>query len=311
MLSVNITDATKQNVLVTGARGYIGTSILRCLSNDFNITGLSRSDCDLTDVVQTDMLIDALLDSSVHFDSVVHCAVAGGSRNSVDSDDVISKNEAMFAFIVKLQKLGIVDRIINIGSGAEYDRRLPITKNSSRDELHPIDPYGLSKQLIQSKMNTLNNAFTLRVYGVFDENEISTRFIRSALLNYIYELPICVYKSINASMDFIYMQDFISILKLYLVCNVPHSLFKEVDCVYEDNISMYGISKFINTINDYSVQIIINDSASHSFNGSYQGDPSNLIQLVHTSNTLTDYDGIKLIGLREGIRTMYNKLKNV
>ena len=78
-------------VLVTGGNGYIAKSITKALSNKHNIVSITRKDFDLTDRYATDKWFQ-----NKHFDVVIHTAVKGGSRLTLDGSEVFHQNLQMF-----------------------------------------------------------------------------------------------------------------------------------------------------------------------------------------------------------------------
>ena len=78
------------------------------------------------------------------YDVVVHCAVIGGSRLKKDEGDVMWKNILMFENVVRVFK----GKLIYFSSGAAL-RGNP-----------PTDPYGLSKWIIDRRIDTIPNTQT-------------------------------------------------------------------------------------------------------------------------------------------------------
>ena len=138
-------------VCVLGAAGFVGKNLLR----DTNWTGVTRQELDLTDP-------EAVKDyfKKHEYDIVIHCAVVGGSRLRPDDGEVFYKNLLMFENVVVAFK----GKLIYFSSGAAL-RGNP-----------PSDPYGMSKWLIDRRIETLPNAYSLRIWGCYGPGEPSTRF---------------------------------------------------------------------------------------------------------------------------------------
>ena len=138
-------------VCVLGAGGFVGKNLLR----DTDWVGVTRQDLDLTDQKAVEEYF------GVHdYDVVIHCAVVGGSRLSLDNGEVIHKNILMFENVIKVFK----GKLLYFSSGAAL-RGNP-----------PTDPYGLSKWIIDRRIDTLPNAYSLRIWGCYGHNELPTRF---------------------------------------------------------------------------------------------------------------------------------------
>ena len=138
-------------VCVLGAAWFIGKNVLR----DTDWTGVTRQELDLTDPEAVKEYF-----RKHEYDVVIHCAVIGGSRLRPDDGEVFYKNLLMFENVVVAFK----GKILYFSSGAAL-RGNP-----------PSDPYGMSKWLIDRRIETLPNAYSLRIWGCYGPGEPSTRF---------------------------------------------------------------------------------------------------------------------------------------
>jgi GDP-L-fucose synthase len=253
-------------ILITGGNGYIAKSIYYYLQNKYDITTISRKDIDLTDCE-----LVANWFKNKEFDIVIHCAIEGGNRLQQDTYEITDANLKMYYNLLKHRSH--YKKFIHLGSGAElYDKD---------------SPYGLSKHVIRKSILEKNEFYNLRIFAVFDENESDTRFIKANIKRYINKEPIEIYE--DKYMDFIYMQDLIKIIEIYIENN---KLQKETDCVYNTTYSLTKISQIINDLDNYKVQVQIKNSIG--------------INYVGQGNSLI----IDFIGLKEGIKNVYRKLKN-
>lgn len=136
---------------VLGAGGFIGKNLLR----DTDWVGVTRQELDLTDLEAVEKYFE-----EHEYDVVIHCAVIGGSRLKPDNGEVFYKNLLMFESVTRVFK----GRILYFSSGAAL-RGDP-----------PTDPYGLSKRLIEHRIDTIPNAHVLRIWGCYGPGELPTRF---------------------------------------------------------------------------------------------------------------------------------------
>jgi GDP-L-fucose synthase len=255
-------------VLITGGNGYIARSLAKKLQYpESNVVCVGRKDFDLTNQKET-----AEFFKYNYFDVVIHTAVVGGSRLKKDDADVVDQNLMMYYNLVTNQKS--FGKLITFGSGAELYAK--------------ETPYGLSKHIIRKSMELKPNYYNLRIFGVFDENELDTRFIKSSIKKYINKEPINIHQ--NKFMDFFYMEDLVSLIKFYIFND---KLEKEINCNYPETITLLDIANYINTLSDYKVNINIENE---NLGSGYMGQFNNI--------------GLNYIGLKEGIKKIYNALKN-
>ena len=141
-------------VCILGSNGFIGSNLLKC---DPTWAGITRQQLDLT--IQKD--VDTFFESN-SFDVVVHCAVVGGSRLQEDQGSVCFKNILMFENVVR--HLDKFTKLVYFSSGA------------SKRGNPPSDPYGLSKWIIDKRIETLSNVYSLCIWGCYGPGELETRF---------------------------------------------------------------------------------------------------------------------------------------
>ena len=255
-------------ILITGANGYIGKSLYNALKDKYEITAITRQDFDLT-------AVEAMIDffKGKYFDVVLHCAIAGGGRLKKDGWEVMDVN--LCAYYNLLQCRPHYGKLINFGSGAE--------------NYFPDTPYGLSKKIIGKSVSNIENFYNVIIYGVFDENELDTRFIKANIKRYINKEPILIYD--NKEMTFFYMKDLIMLTE-HLVVTKSSALMKNNYASYVENHTLLRVAEIINELDDYKVPILVDTK------------PGN--------NYVTSYNAgyyLPYLGLKAGIIETYNKLK--
>lgn len=230
-------------ILITGGNGYIGSSLHSYLSDRYEVTSVTRNDFDLRN--QRDVT-KWFKDKS--FDAVIHTAIRGGSRLHKDHMSIVLENIMMYQnlFINKHR----YSKFINLGSGAELYAR--------------NTPYGFSKHLIRESVLSNNNFYNIRIFGLFDKNELDTRFIKSNIIRYINREKMVIHK--NKLMDFFHMKDFVSLIDYYVSNDSPQ---KEVNCSYEKKYSLLDITAIINNLSDYDVSI---ETQEEGMDDSYVGE---------------------------------------
>ena len=263
-------------ILITGANGYIAKSLYEDLKDDsdFEVTRISRVNFDLTDRYQCDYFFKTCAGNNIKFDCEIHTAVVGGSRLKKDDDTTLANNLKMYSNLMANEKF--FDRLIHFGSGAELN--------------NPSDPYGLSKSIIAKLMQPHQKRLNLRIYGVFDENELDTRFIKSNILRYINREDFVLHE--DKLMDFIYMQDLVAIIRSVLRQQKNGYQWTQdvIDCVYKQKYKLSEILQIINELSDYKVTIPDAPYAKENYIGS--------MSWIHIDSRLS-----------EAIKDVYHKLK--
>lgn len=255
-------------ILITGGNGYIAKSLFKGLwegSSRPDITLITRQDFDLTDREATNKWF-----KGKYFDVVIHTAIKGGSRLKQEGGDDFYQNIQMFYNLYYNKHC--FNKFIHFGSGAELGQ--------------PSTPYGLSKKIINELIQPEPGFFNLRIFAVFNENELNTRFIKASIKRYINQENIVIHQ--DKQMDFFYMQDLVSLVKHYIT---EKHLPKVSECSYVKKYSLLDIANIINNLSDYKVPIKLLDSSKGV---SYIGKTT---------------PSLKVIGLKEGITQVYNKLK--
>ena len=253
-------------ILITGGNGYVATSITNTLWKKHHILSPGRKELDLTDK----KLVDKFFEGK-QFDVVIHTAIRGGSRLNEDDQTVLLDNIIMMTNLHSHQDK--YSKLINLGSGAEI--------------YAPETPYGASKKWCNELVKKIENWYTIRIYGVFDENELDTRFIKANIKRYISGEPILIHQ--DKLMDFFYMKDLVSLIEFYILNN---NLDKEIDCCYANTMALSEIASIINNLSVWKVPINFdNTKLANSYIGK-------TIELP-----------IITIGLEQGIKNVFNKLK--
>jgi GDP-L-fucose synthase len=255
-------------ILITGANGYIGKSLHTALKAKYDVTAINRNSFDLTDSVA----MHKFFQSRQNFDLVLHCAVAGASNPRSEDWSIADTNLIMYYNL--LQYKDHFTKLIHFGSGAET--YLPST------------PYGYSKKVIAKSILNQDNFYNIKIFGVFDENELDTRFIKANIKKYIANEPMQIHE--NKFMDFFYMPDLVKVIEYYI--NEQESP-KEFDCVYiEGSPTLTQLSIMINNLDEHKVKTFVGDPEGDSYTSKYRTELP-----------------IEFIGLEEGIKQVYNKLK--
>lgn len=275
------------NVLVTGANGFIGSNIVTKLRNNSKFTVFcgTRTTINLLSTHDVQKYIE---DNKI--DSIIHCAIEGGSRLKKDDGETFYRNILMYENLIKSNyKL-----FINLASGAEFDRINDINNMSEADIFVnvPKDYYGLSKNIISKSLTQFTFGHNLRIFGCFYHNELDTRFIKNNIKNYINKKPITIHQ--DKYMDYIYLDDLYTTIEYYL--NNPPNVSTDINMSYSNKYKLSDIANIINNLDDYKVDINVEEK---QLGLSYTG-----------SSKLLSSLNLNLKGLELGIKEIYDRHKS-
>ena len=255
-------------ILITGGNGYVAKSLYNALKDSYEITLVTRKDFNLNCFKDMNKFFQGK-----YFDVIIHAAVSGGSRLRKDTGNDMDNNLSMYYNL--LQHREHYGKLIHFGSGAE--------------DYAPETPYGLSKRVIAKSILEQDSFYNIKIFGVFDENELDTRFIKANLKRYINREPMVI--DVHKKMTFFYMKDLITLVKHHIDTGST-ALRTESDCSYITEYTLKEITDMINKLDDYKVPVYMTEEFAEDY----------------TSNFNAGY-GLPYIGFKKGLQEVYTKLK--
>lgn len=194
-------------IFLTGGAGFIGRNIKEQLGHAYEIISPTHEELDLTD---SQAVYDFLKSNPV--DIVIHTANIGGTRKQQNVFGITHVNLKMFFNLVRAKPF--FKRLINLGSGAEYNKQQPLVKikETDFDSTVPNDEYGLYKYVCSQYAAKVDYITHLRLFAVFGKYEdYQIRFISNAICRALLQAPITMRQ--NLMFDYIFIDDFIRILE--------------------------------------------------------------------------------------------------
>lgn len=265
-------------ILVTGANGFIGSRIASRYDRDHEVVAIRGSkQINLCDGDKVQELLQR------RFDLIIHCAATGRNRNQIVDASISSANICMFMNIhANRHQFG---RLINLGSGAEFDMTTDID-HAPEDRIYhamPTASYGMSKNIIARLVNEINGYQTLRIFGCLDRdppaNTLMRRFVDSVLNGQPFELDH------DRFFDWISMDDLLTVLDLAIDDRLHH---KDINLVYPQKHLLSDILMRYCESQGIPISLIKTGSTSQL---NYTGDPGKLVSL-----------GLDLKGLDDTLR---------
>ena len=242
------------NVLFTGANGFLGSHVLRTLvKKKYKICILIRESSDLS-------RIDDLLDSldicfykdlsKLKFKAqlVIHFAWQGVSSNDRDNFEIQIQNLTITQKILDYCKTNEIDRIIAIGSQAEYGFYNKVVDEKYSEDFK-TSSYGTIKNLtrffIEKFCNQNNIKWTwLRLFSFYGPNEDPNWFIPWLISNIKTEKKINMTEG-EQRYAYMYVDDFSSLFikiiespktynNIYNICSENDMSLREITFLLKD-----------------------------------------------------------------------------
>ncbi len=279
----------KKKILVTGSTGYIGRNIIEKLAEEYVIYSPNSYNLNLLDLPKLKFFFE-----ENKIDVVIHCASSGVGRTEEGQSGVFEKNLRMFFNLILCAPL--YNKLINFGSGAEYDKELEIKKIKEEDfgRSIPKMEYDFSKYVMgKYSEKSQENILHLRLFCVFGKYEdYGKRFISRSICRNLFRLPIEINQ--NAFFDYIYIDDIVEIVN-YFIKNGNREKIYNVG--FGQPIDLVSLAGIINEIADKKTDIIVK---KQGLNKEYSCDNSKLFNEVRN---------LSLTSMRRGIKELYEYYK--
>lgn len=197
-----------KRLLISGGNGFIGKNLTEALSGDFEVFAPSSSELDIADGEQLERYL-----KDHRIDQIAHTATFKGRQTAPERELSVNLNMTF-----NLRRLANrVERILLLGSGAEYDKRFPIELATERDieKRVPESAYGFSKYIANSVAENSENIYALRLFGVYGKYEPwQVCFISNLCCKAIYGLPLTIRQ--DCDFDFMYIDDLVMAVRWFL-----------------------------------------------------------------------------------------------
>jgi GDP-L-fucose synthase len=251
-----------KKILITGAKGFLGKSLVNSLPKEkYQVVALPR---ELLDISNSHQVNEWFSKNKVDF--VIHTAVKGGRRGQPDNLDQFATNINMHNNLCNISDR--VEGIFIFGSGAEFDRRTDISKVKEENIYlqTPQDFYGLAKNLItKDVIEKRENFFSFRLFGCFGILEAENRLIKS-LIRGIKNQSITEIDG-EKEMDFFYVEDVSRAIQFYIDANSRKDLPRDINLVYNKKYTLKEVSDLVESELDKNKNLKINKNKVMNYTG--------------------------------------------
>jgi|694.fasta_scaffold34564_3 GDP-L-fucose synthase len=258
-------------IAVLGANGFIGSSLINCLSKKHTTYPITRNTLDLLNYTD----VKAYL-SLYRFDVIINAAAT-----MVNNDGLYDTRNNLGLFMNFYNNHTYFGKFINIASGAEYDRTMNINEATENliFERIPKDSYSFGQNIKSRLSAEKENFYNLRIFNCFGKGEISTRIFPKFLNKGNTEFHI----QDDRYFDYFCVQDLCTVAETF-VYNDIH--IKDINCVYTKKYKISEVLKKFCDLNNLDPAFQVTSTSNNNYTG---------------SGTLLSQLDIKLIGLDEGL----------
>ena len=273
-----------KRILLTGAgpHGFVGRNLAPRLREGYEVLTPSSRELDLRDY---DAVARYLDDRRV--DTVIHGALRSLVRTG--PEDIMLHDLRMFYNLEKLS--GRLEKVLYFGSGAEFDKRLPM-ENIREEDLGrsvPVDYYGLEKYIMALHARESRNIYNLRLFGVFGKYERwQSKFISNLCCKAAYGLPLTVRQ--NCMFDFLCVDDLAPIV-IWFLGHRPQ--YHDYNVCTGEPIDLVSIAETVLEVSGKELPILV---AREGWNLAYTADPGRLAG---------EMGGLCLRSMRSAIAELY------
>lgn len=281
---------SRKKILITGAGGFAGKNLSEYFGgkDGYEVLATRHADLDLLDEVAVKNYL-----SANNPDLVIHCANCGGTRKTgydLGATDVVSRNLRMFFNLARA--LPSSARLINLGSGAEYDKRAyePKMSESFFDSHVPADAYGYSKYVISKYIERADNIICLRIFGLYGKYEDYTyKFISNAIIKNLLGLPIVINQ--NVRFDYLYVGDFCRIVEHFMYGRAKFTHYNATPTISADLLELVDCA---GKVSGKSPEVrVLNPGMSTEYTGS-------------NARILSELGGFEFTSYKDGISKLYD-----
>lgn len=253
-----------KRILLTGAgpHGFIGRNIAPFLKERYELFTPSSRELNLVNYDDVARFLD---------ENKIEAVIHGAAQSLIHTDgtDVLKHDLQMFYNLDKLS--GQLDKVLFFGSGAAYDKTLPMDMVREEEIGRSIPDwyYALEKYIMTLHARNSRNLYDLRIFGIFGPYEHwQSKFISNLCCKAVYGLPLTVRQ--NCMFDFMYINDLPAIVEWFIENTPKHH---DYNVCTGTPIDLITIAETVRKVSGKDLPIVV---ASEGWNRPYTADNSRL-----------------------------------
>lgn len=194
-------------ILLTGGSGFVGRNVAPILDKKYTILAPERFALDLRSEKEVKKYI-----LSNDIEMILHSANPNPAKNPGSDRASSMFEDCMRVFMNIYSTRSYVDKIIYLGSGAEFDKRYDMIsiKEEEFGRSIPLDIYGCTKYIMNELAANSDNIFNIRLFACYGPTDADDKFITHVIHNILYDDAVTIRQ--NCMFDYIHVYDLAKVL---------------------------------------------------------------------------------------------------
>lgn len=196
-----------KTVLLTGGTGFVGRNVAPILARTCIVLAPNRDDLALMDAQAVRVYLE-----ENHVDAIIHSANPNPCKNPQRDSDRTMFEDSLRMFLNLYAHRALVEKMIYLGSGAEFDKRYDIDALSEEGGATrvPSDGYGVAKYLMNELAKASENVYNIRLFACYGPYDHESKFITHCIRCVLAGLPITIRQ--DCMFDYMHVFDLADVL---------------------------------------------------------------------------------------------------
>ncbi len=240
-------------ILIIGKNGFVGKSLSEYFlhKSGIHLDAVSHQELDLLEEAQVDKFFE-----NKYYDAVINAAVWSPLKNEETLRNMETENDLRM-YLNLSRHADKCGKLIYFGSGAEYNKEYDLKGVTEKDlplfQL-PKTSYGFAKYVINELVQSSDNIYNLRIFGLYGINEdYRYKFITGACAKAALDLPISIRQ--NVYFDYLYIDDFCEMVDRFIQLRQPK--YHTYNITSGKKIDLLTLAEMIREISRKSIEIIV------------------------------------------------------